>query len=733
MTLSGGSRGPGGPAHRRFVSIGIKLALLSVVVVGVAMAVAFFYATERERRRVIEAKRSAAGMVADLLAQSLQAPLDFNDEEAAKTELQHLEQNKEVVYAGVWRVGMSGAPMVELRAGSSALPAPADLQTPRTLAFGDRVETLRTVLGRNQEPVGTAFIQFSLARENAELVVARRNILLYCLGLAFGTMGLLSLAARHQVVRPIQQLLDAARRIEKGERGDAVEALANDEIGRLADAFKAMNAAIFDRERRLSAANASLRELFDHMRQGILVFGSDGKVEGTSSRAAGQIFGREALAGCDVRELLYPAAGPWDAERRAFEEWLALGFDAPAQSWAEVGALAPHRVGLSAGEGERELLLEFRPIAHEGRVAKILLLATDETDQRRLEREMERQGAQHERQIALMRRLVSGGGQQFVAFLEQARRRIERAAALCGQSLEGLSADALGEAFRIVHTLRAEALAFELRELAALLRDLEEHLSELREPKGPAIEWRVRQPDLVRALGAARALVEQSEELFVQASPIGRAALDNVWVRRSDVARLVELCADRRDEIGRNVARLAARPFGECVGGVLEQAAGWAAKEDKRVSLGVEGREALVPRALAEVLGGVLAHLVRNAIAHGIEPVAERTSLGKASVGSIELACRSDAESAVLSVADDGRGVSGNSLLESAVRTGQPLRDLQATSRSTRSQASELAGRGVGLSAVEADLARVGYALMVGARAGGGTRFEIVPRLEQTT
>jgi two-component system chemotaxis sensor kinase CheA len=682
---------------------------------------------------VIEAKRIAAGMVADLLAQSLQAPLDFNDEEAARTELQHLQQNTEVVYAGVWRAGMTGAPMVELQAAGAPLPAPANLQLPRTLAFSDRVETLRMVLGRSREPVGTAFIQFSLARENAELEVARRNILLYCLGLAFGTMGLLTLATRHQVVRPIQQLLEAARRIEKGERGDAVEARANDEIGRLAGAFNAMKAAIFDRERRLSAANASLRELFDHMRQGILVFGSDAKVEGTSSREATQIFGQTSLEGRDVRELLYPAAGPWDAERRAFEEWLALGFDVPAQAWTEVAALAPQRVELSVGGAERELLLEFRPIAHEDKLAKIMLLVTDETDRRRLQREMERQGAQHERQIALMRRLVSGAGQQFVAFLEQSRRRLERAAALCGPSPEAGSPAALGEAFRIVHTLRAEALAFELRELAALLSDVEEHLSELREPQGAPIEWRVRQPDLERALSAARGLVEQSEELFVQASPIGRAALDNVWVRRSDVSRLVELCAGRKDEIARNVARLAARPFGECVSGVLEQAAAWAAKEDKRVSVGVEGREELVPRALAEVLGGVLAHLVRNAIAHGIEPVAERTSLGKAPVGSIELSCRSDAENAVLSVTDDGRGVSGSALLEDASRTRLPLRDLGNSSRSTRSQASELAGRGVGLSAVEADLARIGYALRVAACGGGGTRFEIVPRLEQAT
>src|SRR6185436_983855 len=111
----------------RFISIGLKLALLSMLVVGVATAVAFFYATERERQRMLGAKRIAASMVADLLAQSLQAPLDFNDEEAARIELQHLEQNREIVYAGVWAAGASN-PLVELRAPGSALPAPNDLQ-----------------------------------------------------------------------------------------------------------------------------------------------------------------------------------------------------------------------------------------------------------------------------------------------------------------------------------------------------------------------------------------------------------------------------------------------------------------------------------------------------------------------------------------------------------------------------------------------------------------------------
>lgn len=721
---------PALPERGRFIPIGLKFALLSVFVVGIATALGFFQAAERERARMIESKSIAASMVADLLAQSLQAPLDFADEDAARTELHHLEQNRDVVYAGVWQRGGT-LPMVELRAAHASFPLPSDLKTPRTVALADRVETVRTVLGRSGKPLGSALIQFSLARENAELAVARQNILLYCLLLAVGTMGLLILATRVQIVAPIQNLLDAARRVERGDSGASVDVHANDEIGRLARAFNAMNAAIFDRERRLATANRSLRELFDHMRQGILVFGADGKVTGAQSRAAEELFGSAELQGRDVRELLYGDYGHWDAERRAFDEWLPLAFDAPAESWSEIAQLAPQRVALHPGTpGERDVTLEFRPIAQQGRVARIMLLATDETDRRRLEREMERQGARHKSQLAVMRRLVAGGGYQFVGFLEHARRRFERASELLVSSGSRLAMGSIAELFQTTHTMRAEAQTFELSELARVLEGLEARLAELRGEAGEAGADLGRvHSDLEGALQSALSLIEQSKELFVEASPSGRAALDSVVVRRSDLNHLVELCAGRHDEIGRSVARLAARPFGECVASVIERASSWAEKENKRVRVEIDGRDAPVPPELAGVLGGVLAHLVRNAIAHGIEPVPERVSRGKPPVGSIELICQSaEADSAVLVVEDDGRGVADNELLARAMSARVPLGNLPHSSLSTRAEVSDLAGRGVGLAAVERDLARVGYSVSVAPRPGGGTRFEIRPR-----
>jgi chemotaxis protein histidine kinase CheA len=161
---------------------------------------------------------------------------------------------------------------------------------------------------------------------------------------------------------------------------------------------------------------------------------------------------------------------------------------------------------------------------------------------------------------------------------------------------------------------------------------------------------------------------------------------------------------------------------------LLEQASVWADREHKRVRIDVEGRDTPVPPALAEVLGGAITHMVRNAIAHGIETVDERMTLGKPPVGMIRLECqRSEASGVRVSVDDDGRGVSNRELLGHVSQRSGVLKQLGHASLSSLPRPTEIAGHGVGLSAVQADLSRVGYGLSVAARVGGGSRFEIRP------
>jgi len=147
----------------------------------------------------------------------------------------------------------------------------------------------------------------------------------------------------------------------------------------------------------------------------------------------------------------------------------------------------------------------------------------------------------------------------------------------------------------------------------------------------------------------------------------------------------------------------------------------WAAKARKRVALSVAGREALVPGRLAERLGGVLAHLVRNAVAHGIEAPERREELGKPELGRIELDCRETERGVEICVTDDGMGFDADAL------GGTALEAAFAPGVSTRKIPDELGGFGVGLGAVRDELNEIGYLVNLQSKSGTGASVLIEP------
>jgi PAS domain-containing protein len=715
------SFGPEGPG---FVSIGAKLGFSVVLLVVVVCAAAFFWFSARERDALVEAKQKAASMVGDLFAASLGAPLDFGDEDAVKAELGHLRQNRDVTRAVVFLANAT-EPLAEV-AAPGAPHEKLGRVPPGTRVSPDRVEVARLVQNLEGKEVGLAVVRFSLAPENAAYAANRGRILLSCLIAALGSMAMLLVVTRRQVVLPIDRLLAAARKLERGERGIAVGAFHRDEIGRLGHAFEAMDRAIADREDRLARAHERLRELFDHMRQAILVFDASGRVVGAQSRRASILFGDSELEGRRVQDLLYPGAGEWDAELRAFEDFRCLVFDAPAELFDEVKAYAPPSVRLPGEGGEVVLALEFRPIVGAGRVQRVMLLASDETEKARLEREVAAQGERHARQMAAMRRLVSAGGQEFVRFLEALRRRLARAVELaCGEG-DPASSD-FTECFGIVHTLRGEARVLGLDDLADVVEAAEVALSDLRRRAAPGEQVSLGDSGLGARLARASELVDEAERLFVEASPSGRAVLEQVTVRRPDLEALCRLAGERGGELARLAERLSARSLGELVAPLSESVPRWAEAVNKRARLEVEGREVLIPERLAAVLTGSLAHLTKNAVAHGIEAPDERERSGKHAVGLVRISASPAATGLAdaISIDDDGRGFAENPLLAAALAGGGALLGKGSFRAAPPSEDAEIAGRGVGLSAVVRELDQVGFMLSIETRPTGGSRFSI--------
>jgi chemotaxis protein histidine kinase CheA len=154
--------------------------------------------------------------------------------------------------------------------------------------------------------------------------------------------------------------------------------------------------------------------------------------------------------------------------------------------------------------------------------------------------------------------------------------------------------------------------------------------------------------------------------------------------------------------------------------------------EGKQVEVEFIGGEVRLERSLQERLFEPLMHIVRNAVSHGIEHPIGREQVNKAKVGRVTLSAHSNATSLVFEVRDDGRGLDYEKLEQKGRERGlilagaAPSRDRLARlifhpGFSTRSEVSEVSGRGVGMDVVATQVHRMRGRVEIDSETGHGT------------
>jgi len=157
---------------------------------------------------------------------------------------------------------------------------------------------------------------------------------------------------------------------------------------------------------------------------------------------------------------------------------------------------------------------------------------------------------------------------------------------------------------------------------------------------------------------------------------------------------------------------------------------------DKRAQLDIQGGELEIDRSVLEKVTAPLEHLLRNALAHGIESPEERAAAGKPEFGEIVLSARQSGNEMVLTVKDDGAGLNFARIREKAEANGllppgvEPTETLLAqmifaAGFSTAEAVSQVSGRGVGMDVVKSEISALGGRIDISSVAGAGTRFDI--------
>jgi chemosensory pili system protein ChpA (sensor histidine kinase/response regulator) len=159
-------------------------------------------------------------------------------------------------------------------------------------------------------------------------------------------------------------------------------------------------------------------------------------------------------------------------------------------------------------------------------------------------------------------------------------------------------------------------------------------------------------------------------------------------------------------------------------------------QEGKLADFEIEGENLEIDTQILDTIAEPLLHLLRNAVAHGIETAESRKMLGKNERGTIKLRGYSEGTHIVIKVSDDGQGISANKLKQKAISNGfiteaeademsheEALELVFVAGFSTAEKLSQVSGRGVGMDIVKTNILRRQGEISIESEQGSGTTF----------
>ncbi|MGV6858541.1 MAG: Hpt domain-containing protein [bacterium] len=156
----------------------------------------------------------------------------------------------------------------------------------------------------------------------------------------------------------------------------------------------------------------------------------------------------------------------------------------------------------------------------------------------------------------------------------------------------------------------------------------------------------------------------------------------------------------------------------------------------KEVELAFKGESSDMDRKVLDSMIVPLEHMLRNAVAHGIEYPGKRVAVGKPSKGVIEVSLSRDGPEIVIAITDDGAGIDTSAVLEKARAKGLVSADTTLTDSevfafilepgfTTAQEVSQIAGRGVGMDVVNSQIKALNGAMDTSSTLGKGASFRI--------
>ena len=207
---------------------------------------------------------------------------------------------------------------------------------------------------------------------------------------------------------------------------------------------------------------------------------------------------------------------------------------------------------------------------------------------------------------------------------------------------------------------------------------------------------------------------------------------------REQIAKTISNLDVVTSDLQREVMKTRMQPIKKVFGRFPRVVRDLARSLNKEIQLELRGEETDLDKNLVEALADPLVHLVRNAVDHGIELPDEREAIGKPREGHVILTASQEGDHIQLMIEDDGKGMNADKLRRSVVEKG--LMDEESAARlenrecfnlifmpgfSTKSEISDISGRGVGMDVVKTRINQMSGSVEVNSVEGKGSKIII--------
>ncbi|HVJ93654.1 MAG TPA: ATP-binding protein [Labilithrix sp.] len=682
----------------RFVSVGVKLASAMVALVFVVTAVVYVALSRDQRENVLRTKEALALAVATLFADSCAAATVFDDEAALKESVNALGHNDDVEYAAIQSSSAAapvGPVLAALVRGNEVHVADVGAAA-RVFREPARLIVTAPVHDRENHIIAQVVIAFSLRAENEGIESVQRRTLLVSGAIAIGLTALLLLVVRVIIVKPLERLVSAANALEQGRVGE-IAVHSRDEIGQLASAFRSMARAIRSREEHISKQNRDMRLVLDNVDQGFVTLDPAGRITGERSRVVDEWFDSPA-EGTPFRDCLA-------RHDETAAEWFELAWEGLRDGVLPI-AVAVDQLPRTFQIGERSFAITYRPIGDGDLLGPVCVVIGDVT--LRLERE---RAEQAQREMMSVFQHIVEDRTAFEQFLSEGKGLVERIVA-DGSALDEVALR------RDIHTLKGNCAFFGIESIANLCDSLENRLAdefgELSSEERSTLSalW-TKFVELHARFGGGRRIELDPEEFQAFFERLEKTVHD---------PELAASFLAFRDEPARNRLALAS-----------DQVQTLAAKLGKKVAVTCRPTALRLPKEPWAPFWSNFAHVLRNAVDHGVEPPDERLRVGKSEYAAVTLDIAVEGDHVVVSVEDDGRGIEWSKLADRAAALGLPhgsQTDLEEAlftdGVSSREQVTATSGRGAGMGAVREAVRKLSGRIEIATEVGQGTTFRFV-------